>query len=129
MKTTTISLPAMYGDHHVQEVRRLLLEIPGVEDVYASSSFRIAEVTLDPAQTSLEVLEAALDRAGYLGELLLPQESDIPVNERNSNGSHFRHTTAFAQVKQTVSFGQTVANSGRPLWPCPGMGPDRSMDE
>ena len=41
MKTLSLELPAMYGDHHVIEVRRILLEIDGVKDVYASSSFQV----------------------------------------------------------------------------------------
>lgn len=129
MKTITITLPAMYGDHHVQEVRRILLEQSGVEDVYASSAFRAAEVTFEPGKISPEALETALGNAGYLGELPIPQESSIAVNERNGKGSHFRHTEAFAQTNKTVSFGQSVAGSDRALWPCPGMGPVRTMDE
>lgn len=129
MKTITISLPAMYGDHHVREVRRILLERPGVEDVYASSAFRVAEVSFEPGKISPEALETLLDKAGYLGELPIPEESSIAVNERNGKGSHFRHTEAFAQTNKTVSFGQSVAVSARPLWPCPGMGPVRVMDE
>ena len=35
MEVLTLELPAMYGDHHVVEVRRILLEIPGVDNVYA----------------------------------------------------------------------------------------------
>ena len=42
----------MYGDHHVVEVRRLLLEMPGVTDVYASSSFQVVEVAFDGVQSS-----------------------------------------------------------------------------
>ena len=42
MEVFNIDLPAMYGDHHVVEVRRILMDIPGVEDVYASSGFRAA---------------------------------------------------------------------------------------
>jgi len=37
MKTKVIELPALFGDHHVTEVRRILNEIQGVKDVYASS--------------------------------------------------------------------------------------------
>jgi len=30
MEVLSLELPAMYGDHHVVEVRRLLFELPGV---------------------------------------------------------------------------------------------------
>ena len=42
MNKVTIDLPSMYGDHHVQEVRRLLFDLDGVEEVYASSAFQLA---------------------------------------------------------------------------------------
>ena len=45
MEVFTIELPAMYGDHHVVEVRRILLDITGVEAVYASRGFRAAEIS------------------------------------------------------------------------------------
>jgi len=124
METLTLELPAMYGDHHVVEVRRLLFEMPGVTDVYASSSFRAAEITFDPAQVDVVTIKARLEEAGYLGELDLPMESGEPATERGASGSvsYFRHTAAHESVGSTVSFAQQVPFSGRPLWPCPGMG-------
>ncbi len=129
MKTMNVSLPAMYGDHHVAEVRRLLLALPGVQDVYASSAFQAAEVTFDPAQIEPGVIEKTLGEAGYLGELALPVESGKPVTESNGSAKYFRHTAVYAQTGRSVGFGQTVAYEGRPLWPCPGMGPVARMDE
>ena len=129
MEISEISVPAMYADHHVKEVRRILLELPGVEDVYASSAFKIVEVTYDPEQTSLEAIESALDQAGYLGELPIPQESGKAVTEANGEGTYFRHTAAYAQTDQTVGFGQEVVIPSRPLWPCPGIGVIRTMEE
>ncbi len=127
MDTTTIELPAMYADHHVIEVRRILLEMPGVEDVYASSGFQIAEVTYDPERIELTALEDALDKAGYLVPLPVLTESEV-AGSVNGGTQVFRHTAAFEQTGQTVGFGQVVA-SQRPLWPCPGMGPTRTMPE
>lgn len=129
MTTMTVSLPAMYGDHHVAEVRRLLLALPGVQDVYASSAFQAAEVTFDPAQIQPASIEKTLGEAGYLGELALPVESGKPVTESNGSAKYFRHTAVYTQAGRTVGFGQVVANEGRPLWPCPGMGPVARMDE
>jgi copper chaperone CopZ len=129
MKTVTLDLPTMFGDHHVVEVRRLLFELKGVEEVYASSAFRVIEVSFDEDQTAADQIKAQLDDAGYLGELPIPVESNIAVNQReDGDQTFFRHTAAFEQVK-TVSFGQQVPISGRPLWPCPGMGPLKQMDE
>ena len=123
MEKTDIAVPAMYGDHHVLEVRRILLAMPGVEDVYASSSFHTVQVTYDPAKVSLEAIESKLDEAGYLGELSVPAETATPANETNGKEkSYFRHTTAYEQGRRVVSFAQDVAYSGRPLWSCPGIG-------
>ena len=60
METFVLELPTMYGDHHVVEVRRLLLGLPGVEEVYASSGFQSVEVTYDPAKTSPVAMQACL---------------------------------------------------------------------
>lgn len=119
METLRVDLPAMYGDHHVVEVRKILLDLPGVDDLNASSAFRIVEVHYDKKKTSEEEIVAKLEEAGYMGDLPIPQET----GEAASNGDKkdFRHTTSFKQVKQ-ISFAHTTANSGRPLWPCPGMG-------
>lgn len=128
MEQVTIPLPAMYGDHHVVEVRRILLEMPGVEDVNASSSFHMVEASFDPTKVSGDELKAKLEQAGYLAELAAPAETGQPAYGREES-SYFRHTAAYAQTGSTVGFAQTVANTGRPLWPCPGMGPIRGMDK
>ncbi len=81
MKTVTFEVPNLYGDHHVVEVRRILLEIPGVVDVYASSAFRMVEVSFDPEKTNDLVIALALDESGYLGEWSVPMEAsslDVP---------------------------------------------------
>ncbi len=123
MVTITLDVPTMYGDHHVVEVRRILLELPGIEDVYASSSFQTLEVTYDPALASPQSIQDKLQDAGYLGELPVPVEEGAVVYVEKGDRSFFRHTTVYEHVRQTVSFQQDVAYFGRPLWPCPGMGP------
>lgn len=130
MKVLTVDLPAMYGDHHVVEVKRLLMELDGVEDVYASSGFRAAEVTYDPKTITEEDIISRLDDAGYIGGLLISEESGIAVNVGDSGAdSYYRHTEAYAQTGKVVSFGQNMVSESRGLWPCPGMSPMTSMDE
>jgi len=122
-KTVSFDSPALFADHHVLEVRRLLLELPGVEDVYASSAFRVIDVTYDSDKTGEEALSKVLSSAGYLGEWLQPEEKGIAaetVAERK--GNYFRHTEVFETSRQVVSFTQKVSYSGRPLWNCPGLG-------
>ena len=128
MQTLTFSLPAMYADHHVAEVRRLLLAMPGVEDVYASSAFQTAEVTYDPLRVDAAAVEKVLDEAGYLGELPLPVETGMPVTDGAGAGTYFRHTASYVQATKVVGFSQNVSYAGRPLWPCPGMGPVKHTD-
>jgi copper chaperone CopZ len=122
MKNIKLELPAMYGDHHVQEVRRILSELDGVNDIYASSGFRMVEVSIDPDQVTQETVEARLAEAGYTGELDIPMEEAVPATEAKEE-SYFRHTSAYAQTKNTVGFKQRIGYEGRPLWPCPGIGP------
>jgi len=126
MNTLTLEVPAMYGDHHVIEVRRILLELPGVEDVYASSSFQIVEVTYDLGKVNSERIQSCLEAAGYLGELPMPAETDVAAYGQGNGKSFFRHTMVYENTRQVVSFAQNVNYSGRPLWPCPGMGPIKS---
>ena len=130
MEVLSLELPAMYGDHHVVEVRRLLFEVPGVDDVYASSGFRAAEITFDPKKTDPEAIKAKLNEAGYIGELPIPTE--VPAQSASTGcgkKGFFRHTEAFETTNKVVSFGQTVNYEGRALWPCPGMTPLTGMDE
>ena len=122
MEKILIEVPKMYGDHHVQEVRRILFELPGVEDVYASSAFLVVEVTFDPEQVNAEKIENILDEAGYLGELPVPVESGEPVYLAEDTPSYYRHTEVFEKTQQVVGFEQEVIYSGRPLWNCPGLG-------
>lgn len=129
METLAFKLPTMYGDHHVVEVRRILQEMPGVEDIYASSSFHIVEVTCDPAQVSKEQIEERLSQAGYFDELPVPTETGLPATDQNGGPKYFRHSAAFENTKSVISFTQSVNYAGRPLWPCPGIGPVNIMDE
>ena len=128
METKTFEVPALYADHHVTEVRKILLELEGVTNVYASSAFQIVEVTYD--ETKINDLEIALklDDAGYLGEWSLPIETGAAAQTTEGQNPYFRHSTTYETTKQTVSFSQTVPYQGRPLWHCPGIGAVR-MDE
>ncbi len=129
MEKLTLDLPAMYGDHHVLEVRRIVLELPGVSDVYASSCFHVVEVAYDPAQIQADAIHAALEAAGYLEPLAMPLEPAVASSQDGRQSSFFRHTAAYRQTGKVVSFAQQVTNSGRPLWPCPGMGPIQRIDK
>lgn len=129
METFSLDLPAMFGDHHVIEVRRLLLEMPGVEDVYASSCFHALEVSFDPAKLDGDTIKAKLNQAGYIEKMETPVEAGVATYGRDGEHKYFRHTTAYEQVGLTVNFAQNVSHSRRPLWPCPGMGAVKMTNE
>ena len=118
MKTITIDVPAMYADHHVTEVRRILLELPGVRDVIASSAFLAVEVTFDPAKTKEAAIRDVLDMAGYLQEISMIVETGVAADNRDFP----RHSTAIQQVGAAVSFAHTVPLVGTPTLSCPGLG-------
>lgn len=128
MEIKTFETPALYGDHHVSEVRRILLELEGVTDVYASSAFQIVEVTYDEKKINDLQIAVKLDEAGYLGEWTIPIEMGTAAQQGDGQKPFFRHTTTYETTKQTVSFAQRVSYQGRPLWHCPGIGAVK-MDE
>lgn len=125
MQKSTFNAPALFGDHHVTEVRRMLFSLPGVKDVYASSAFQIVQVEFDEAEITHETLLRVLEEAGYLGQIPLMVESE----KAEENGSAFRNTANYAALSKTVSFAQKTPYRGRPLWNCPGMGIIKNMDE
>lgn len=122
MASLSLELPTMFGDHHVIEVRRILLEFDGVSDVYASSGFRVVEVEYNSKKTPKKDLVKALEKAGYTGDFNIAVEPSTPAIE-DLKGAYFRHTQATEQTGNIVSFEQTVKVQRSPLWPCPGMGP------
>jgi copper chaperone CopZ len=129
-KTVTFDTPALYADHHVLEVRRILLAIPGVEDVYASSAFRVVDVTYDDTKVSEAQVAGQLDEAGYLGGWLLPEEQGVAADVQTDKAlNFFRHTEVFETSRQVVSFAQKVNYTGKPLWNCPGFGVIKSKME
>lgn len=128
MNVLVLDVPTMYADHHVVEVRRLLLGLAGVEQVDASSAFRAVSLSFDPEKVTEDEIRGVIDEAGYTAPLDVPLESGEPAVGRNGD-AYFRHTAAYEAAGNVMAFGQEVVAVERPLWPCPGMGPVRMMDE
>jgi copper chaperone CopZ len=122
MQTSSFNTPGLYADHHVSEVRKQLLELPGVQSVYASSAFQVVEVTYDADLIQQDALNEVLERLGYLNEIPATTESGSAADRI------FRHTASYTTTRKTVSFQQQVPYSGRPLWNCPGIGIVKPMD-
>ncbi len=120
MASVAFDVPAMYADHHVIEVRRILLAIPGVAEVNASSAFQVVQIEYDPDKTSEDIIRQILGESGYLGDLQVPLESGKPAVGSDGD-TYFRHTAASENTGTVISFGREIAASVRPLWPCPGM--------
>jgi excisionase family DNA binding protein len=132
MEKTVIDVPAMYGDHHVLEVRQMLLALSGIEEVMASSCFHAVEVSFDPTQITEEDIKAVLDEGGYLKPLPVPIESEIAVTllPEEDRAAGFRHTVAYEQARDVVSFAHAVPQqtTSYVLWPCPGLGVLRNTE-
>ena len=120
MDTKRFEAPALFGDHHVMEVRRILLELGGVSEVYASSAFQTIEVKFDPRKVKVGRIESCLKEAGYLDDLAIPAETGTAVVKTDGDAA-FRHTAMYETLKGTVAFAQGVKVGGRAVWPCPGM--------
>jgi copper chaperone CopZ len=83
MEKLQLSIPSMWADHHVLNVREALVHLPGVESVYASSAWKQALVAFDPAKTDRAAIELALAQAGYP-----VSDGEIPV--MTAPGEHMR---------------------------------------
>lgn len=130
MQTKRFEMPALFGDHHVLEVRRILLELPGVKEVYASSAFQLVDVKYDENVINDLVMAVKLDEAGYLGEWTVPIELGAEGHPGAAETQpFFRHSAVYETTKKTVAFAQRVSYQGRPLWHCPGMGTIKLAEE
>ncbi len=65
MEKLQLNVPDMWADHHVLKVRAVLGALPGVQEVIASSAFRMVALSYDPACVSPGAIMAALEDAGY----------------------------------------------------------------
>jgi copper chaperone CopZ len=122
VETKSFEVPALYADHHVTELRHILIGLEGVKEVYASSAFQVVEVTYDEDKINELEIASRLDESGYLGEWTMPVELATAAQPGDGQVPYFRHTTTYETIKQTVSFAQNVNNNQRSLWRCPGMG-------
>ena len=65
MEKLVLSVPAMYADHHVLNVRQALSGLTGVQGVEASSALKTVELEYDPDAITPEEIAKALEAAGY----------------------------------------------------------------
>jgi len=73
MKKVVLDIPILWADHHVLKVRDALVNLEGVEEVFASSGWKQVLVTYNGTKTSQATMEKALAEAGYpVGEGEMP---------------------------------------------------------
>ena len=115
MASVVVDVPSMYADHHVVEVRRILLQLPGVTTVYASSAFGLVEIDFDAEVTGADDLERRLAEAGYVSDLSTPAESGEAAGDpTTSAGQYRRSTTTHAAAGTAVTFRREPATDTPP---------------
>jgi hypothetical protein len=89
MEKQQLNVPDMYADHHVLRVRAVLAALePKVQNIVASSAFRLLAFEYDPAMISVEAVQAALAEAGYptgAGQPVMVNPLSAPVTPANSH--------------------------------------------
>jgi copper chaperone CopZ len=65
MEKVTFSVPSLWADHHVLNVRQALGQVTGVEDVVASALYKDVVIQYDPTVVKPEALAGKLAEAGY----------------------------------------------------------------
>jgi copper chaperone CopZ len=94
MEKLQLNVPDLWADHHVLKVRAVLTAMPGVQDVIASSAFRMVSVSFDPAATSAGAIMATLEDAGYpiatAGAGVIADAKRVPVATGQRDPAWFR---------------------------------------
>jgi len=118
MDKIELRIPALYGDHHVLEVRRILSSLPGLVEAQASAAQQRVRATFDPAQITTEAIVAALSAGGYA-----PGEASGALNPPLDE---LRHVAAAdrAETTREAKFAPPPA-----LGACPGLEPQAVAGE
>jgi copper chaperone CopZ len=88
----SLTLPAMWADHHVLAVRKALADTPGIGAVAASARDFTLSITFDPATVAAEAIIAGLAKAGYV-EGAAPRGGDPKSTKAAWVGGGSRATT------------------------------------
>ena len=119
MDKVVLNVPGMYGDHHVLAVRDMLGQLPGVENILATSAFKQVIVWFDPAKASPGDFESVLQTQGYRVGEGQPAEPEIETpTKRWQGGAQFVVASGLAE---SARFSAPPINwgAGGPQ-PCPG---------
>jgi hypothetical protein len=120
-ETFSLKIPAVFGDHHTSEIRRILSEFKGVEKCDVSSAFNEVWIEIDPSATKRETIEDQLRQHGYISG------DETPMYPSDQTPSTTKHTEVQSDV---IAFYDAEPSwEGRPLWPCPGLDYQPAIDE
>lgn len=77
MNEVTLSLPRMWADHHVVQVRAVVSDLPGVSYMLASALQRTLTLRYDSAEIDETAIRAHLAAAGYPEGTFSPDGSEV----------------------------------------------------
>jgi copper chaperone CopZ len=96
MAKATFNVPTLWADHHVLKVREALLDLAGVDEVYASAAWKQVLVTYNSKKTKKADIEQALANAGYpieTGEMgIIAQPNEIRRDPQWAEGARMTKT-------------------------------------
>lgn len=87
MEKLQLNVPDMWADNHVLKVRAALTALDGVQDVLASSAFRMVALSYDPAVVNPGAIMATLEDAAYPvatdGTAVVTQRVPVATGDRD----------------------------------------------
>jgi copper chaperone CopZ len=101
MDEFSVTVPAMWADHHVLTVRDALGSLTGVSAVSASAKDRTLNVSYDPKETDPAALSACLAANGYEPGEIAPD--DAPPTNKPAWATAGGRTTTTSAVDLTMS--------------------------
>lgn len=121
MVTFTLKIPAVFGDHHTNEIRRILSELNGVKGFDVSCAFNEVRIEIDPKATNQDAVEQHLRHKGYASGEAAPRFFSSQTQKTA------KHTEVESDV---IAFHEAEPSwAGGPLWPCPGLEYQPTIDE
>jgi len=62
---TTLNAPDISCDHCIQTIKSTVEKLPGVQFLSGDPEAKVVTIEHDPAQTSMETIESAMEEEGY----------------------------------------------------------------
>jgi copper chaperone len=62
---TTLNAPDISCDHCIQTIKSTVEKLPGVRFISGDPDSKVVTIEVDPGQTEMEAIEAAMEEEGY----------------------------------------------------------------